>query len=63
MDGFAHIDAAYGGEDWTALTCGKRVGDKIYMFGQMWHTHVDTVLGRILDLIEQYGCAPVYVNP
>ena len=38
-DGIAHVDAAYGGEDYTAFTCGKRVGDTLYMYGRMWHTH------------------------
>ena len=28
-DGIAHIDAAYGGEDYTAFTCGHRIGDTI----------------------------------
>lgn len=59
-DGVAHIDAAYGGEDYTAFTCGKRVGDTLYMYGKMWHNHVDTVLDRILDDAERLMCAPIY---
>lgn len=59
-DGIAHIDAAYGGEDYTALTCGKRIGDKLYMYGKMWHTHIDTVLDRILADVERLQVAPVY---
>jgi len=59
-DGIAHIDAAYGGEDYTALTCGKRIGDKLYLYGKMWHTHVDVVLDRILTDVQQLQCAPVY---
>lgn len=59
-DGIAHIDAAYGGEDYTALTCGKRIGDKLYLYGKMWHTHIDTVLDRILADVERLQCAPVY---
>ena len=59
-DGIAHIDAAYGGEDYTALTCGKRVGDTLYLYGKMWHTHVDTVLDRILADVERLQVAPVY---
>lgn len=59
-DGVAHVDAAYGGEDYTAFTCGKRVGDTLYMYGKMWHNHVDTVLDRILDDAERLMCAPIY---
>lgn len=59
-DGIAHIDAAYGGEDYTAFTCGKRNGDILYLYGKMWHNHVDTVLDRILEDSERLQCAPVY---
>lgn len=59
-DGIAHVDAAYGGEDYTAFTCGKRVGDTLYMYGRMWHTHVDTCIDRILDEAERLMCAPIY---
>jgi len=59
-DGFAHIDAAYGGEDYTAFTCGKRVGDTLYMYGKLWHKHVDAVLGAILEDAERLMCAPMY---
>ena len=59
-DGIAHIDAAYGGEDYTAFTCGKRDGDILYLYGKMWHTHIDTVLDRIISDCERLQCAPVY---
>ena len=59
-DGIAHIDAAYGGEDWTALTCGKRVGDTIYLYGRMWQRHVDAVLDAALADIGRLMCGPVY---
>ena len=59
-DGIAHIDAAYGGEDYTAFTCGKRVGDKLYLYGRMWQRHVDTVLDVILHEAERLMCGPIY---
>lgn len=59
-DGIAHIDAAYGGEDYTAFTCGKRIGDTLYMYGKMWHNHIDTVLDKILADCNRLMCAPVY---
>jgi len=59
-DGLAHIDAAYGGEDYTAFTCGQRVGDKLYMYGRMWHGHVDTVLGYCVSRSKELMCGPVW---
>lgn len=58
-DGIAHIDAAYGGEDSTAFTCGKRRGDKLYMYGKKWHGHVDTVLDYIIAESIRLRCGPI----
>lgn len=59
-DGVAHIDAAYGGEDFTALTCGRRRGDTLYLYGRLWRSHVDTVMDAALAECERLLCAPVY---
>lgn len=59
-DGLAQVDAAYGGEDYTAFTCGKRIGDTIYFYGRMWHNHVDTVIERIISEAKRLMCAPIY---
>lgn len=59
-DGIAHIDAAYGGEDYTAFTCGQRRGDTLYMYGRMWHGHVDTVLEYCLAEAQRLMCGPFY---
>ena len=61
-DGIAQIDAAYGGGDYTAFTCGHRIGDKLYMYGQMWHGHVDTVLDTIIADCQRLRCAPVHME-
>lgn len=58
-DGISHIDAAYGGEDYTTFTCGKRIGDKLYLYGRLWHAHVDTVLDSIIAQCEKLKCAPI----
>lgn len=58
-DGIAHIDAAYGGEDYTAFTCGRRDGDTLYLYGRMWHGHVDTVLDRIIADCQRLKCGPI----
>lgn len=59
-DGIAHIDAAYGGADYTAFTCGNRHGDTIYLYGKMWHKHVDTVLDTCVSEAKRLMCAPIY---
>jgi len=59
-DGIAHIDAAYGGEDYTAFTCGKRMGDRMFMYGRMWPKHVDTVLDFCVSETERLMCGPVW---
>lgn len=59
-DGIAHIDAAYGGEDYTALTIGKRHGETLYLYGRLWRSHVDTVLDTALHDAARLMCSPVY---
>ena len=61
-DGIAHIDAAYGGEDYTAFTCGQRRGDTLYMYGRMWHAHVDTVLDAIIADAQRLRCGPIQLE-
>ena len=59
-DGIAHIDAAYGGEDFTALTCAKRDGDTLYLYGRLWRGHVDTVMDAIISACDGLMCDPIY---
>ena len=61
-DGIAHIDAAYGGEDYTAFGCGKRRGDKLYMYGRLWHRHVDTVLDTCISEAKRLMCSPIHTE-
>jgi hypothetical protein len=59
-DGIAHIDAAYGGEDWTAFTCARRDGDTIYMYGRAWQKHIDKVLDACVGMADDMMCAPIW---
>lgn len=59
-DGIAHIDASYGGEDFTAFTAGMRIGDTLYMYGRMWHGHVDTVTDAIINECNRLMVSPIY---
>ena len=59
-NGIAHIDAAYGGEDGTALTLGRVEGDTLYMYGKLWQTHVKNVLPQVKQLCDRFRCAPIH---
>jgi hypothetical protein len=59
-DGIAHVDAAYGGEDGTAFTCGRRRGDTLYLYGKLWYKHVDTVMDFIASECKRLRCEPLY---
>jgi len=47
LHGIDHIDAAYGGDDFTAYTVCNVVDGKYYIFGKLWHKHVDDCLEMI----------------
>ena len=59
-DGISHVDASYGGEDCTAFTCGKRTGNTIYLYGRLWHSHIDRVLDQIIEEADRMMCWPMY---
>ncbi len=61
-DGIAHIDAAYGGEDYTAFTCGRRIGDKLYLYGRIWQKHISTVQNAIAAEAQRLMCAPIHLE-
>ena len=60
-DGVSHIDAAYGGADYTVFTCGRRDWDSdvIYLYGRIWHCAVDKVLDEIISEAERLMCFPI----
>lgn len=58
--GLAHIDAAYGGEDYTAFTICRKSGGKYYVFGKLWHKHVDDCLPEILALRQKFNAGRIY---
>jgi len=52
--GVCHIDAAYGGEDYTAFTIVKKREGKYYVFGKLWHRHIDECLDEIIELRQSF---------
>lgn len=62
-DGTSHIDAAYGGSDYTAFTIAKRIDDeKIIVFGKLWPKHVDDCLGEIEAFHKAFRAGTVYTE-
>ena len=51
-----HIDAAFGGSDYTALTIGRIDRNKniIYMYGKLWHKDIMRIFPQILAEIERF---------
>ena len=60
--GIAHLDAAYGGSDCTALTCARRDGDTIYLYGRLWHGPAADHLREISRETRNLRCAPIYLE-
>ena len=58
-DGICHVDAAYGGEDYTAFTCGRRKGDKLYLYGRLWQSHADQHMDTMIAEAQRLMCAPI----
>ena len=58
--GEAHIDAAYGGEDYTAFTICKKRGDDYYIFGKLWRKHIDDVLLNVLQYRRELMAGKIY---
>lgn len=58
--GIAHVDAAYGGGDFTAFTICRKAEGKYYMLGKLWHKHVDDCEEQIIDLRRRYMAGKIY---
>lgn len=59
-NGIGHIDAAYGGDDGTAFTIGKKIGRNYVVLGKLWKKHVDDCIGEIMKLHEYYRVGSVF---
>lgn len=59
-DGAAHLDAAYGGQDYTALTCGCIRDGRAYLYGRLWHRPADEVMEEIIAECTRLMCGPIH---
>lgn len=48
--GNCHIDASYGGSDFTAFTIVRKADGKYYVLGKLYHKHIDDVEDEIISL-------------
>lgn len=48
-DAFCHIDAAYGGEDYTAFTAMSYHDGHFYIYGRCWQKHVESCYAEIVN--------------
>ncbi|MBQ8654391.1 MAG: hypothetical protein IJ507_05570 [Clostridia bacterium] len=60
--GTAHLDAAYGGRDFTALTLGRLEAGRVCLYGRLWSGHVDQHLQEIIGLCRELDCFPIHVE-
>ena len=57
--GECHIDAAYGGEDWTAFTICRKTNGKYYVLGKCWRKHVDDVEDEIIQIRKSFNAGRI----
>lgn len=57
---YTHIDAAYGGEDYTAFTIVKKAEGKYYVYGRMWHCHVDSCIDEVIACRKKFLAGKIW---
>lgn len=55
-----HIDAAYGGEDYTAFTICRKAEGKYWIYGRLWQKHIDLVEDEIIAIRKQFNAGRIY---
>ena len=58
--GECHIDAAYGGEDYTAFTICRKKDGKYYVYGRCWRKHIDDVQDDIIKLRQAFNAGRIH---
>lgn len=60
-NGISHIDAAYGGEDYTAYTAFKeQANGSIVGFGKLWQKHIDECFAEIAGYQKKYRLGTIH---
>ena len=58
--GVCHVDAAYGGSDFTAFTVYAKRGGKHYLYGRLWHRHVEDCEREIIDMRMRFNAGKIW---
>lgn len=58
--GECHIDAAYGGGDYTAFTICRKFDNKYYVYGRCWQKNVDDVMDEIIRLRKEFNAGRIH---
>lgn len=61
-NGLMHVDSAFYGEDYTALTIMSYHDGKYYIFGKAWRKHVEDCYPEIFDLYNQNLCDKLFME-
>lgn len=62
MDGLAHVDSAFYGEDYTAFTVMNYHDGKYYVYGKLWRRHVEDCYPMIMDGFTRFLCKKLYME-
>ena len=60
MNGMAHVDSAFYGDDYTALTIMQKHDGKYYVFGKIWRKHVEDCYNMIYKWYDNFLCTKLY---
>ena len=58
--GECHVDAAYGGEDYTAFTICRKKDGKYYVYGRCWRKHIDDVQDEIIRIRKAFNAGRIH---
>lgn len=60
FNGYSHVDAAFYGEDYTALTIMAMHEGKFYVFGKCWRKHIDDVIDECVIWHNKFLAGKMY---
>ena len=60
--GIAHLDSAFYGEDYTALTVCKKHDGIYYIYGRCWRKNVEECYGDIVAIYDKFNCRKLYTE-
>lgn len=58
--GECHIDAAYGGEDYTSFTICRKSNGRYYVFGKCWRKHIDDIQDEIIECRKAFNAGRIH---